>query len=354
MKSQELLDILGDVDEKYVLAADENVVRPKFRWQPWAAAAACAVLICAAAWPRFAPGASNGAEVSADYAPPMGDGTADAMEDAGAGEPAADTQAAGGTLIQQSGLHDYFLFEEERSLMATAEQEKATAGGVDDTALEEVPAPAPAPNAPGPVAGGFQGAPADVPYDAETGVLPPYEEPVINQGEASAQYQSLLQNAGMGYGGEGYYPEWFAGAWLDNDWPDNTARLTIAMVEGWDTEAMEDMVRDWCGGTGDVLFCTAKYSYAWLNGLMDEISALFDRYGWLPSVIDANEETNRVDLEIYGSVPSDELLSELAKLDPDGDAIRVQVFTDRTIRLTDDAAMKPSASAEEPSLALPD
>ena len=356
MKSQELLEILGDVDEKYVLAADENVVRPRFRWQPWAAAAACAVLICAAAYPRFAPGPSNGEGVSADYAPPIGDGPADAMGDAGAGEPSADTQAAGGALIQQSGLHDYFLFEEERTLMTTAEGEEAPVEGVDDAALEKgsAPAPASAPNADadGPVAGGFEDAPADIPYDAENGALFPYvEETFIDQGEAVAQYQNLLQNAGLGHGGEGYYPEWFGGVWLDNGWPDNTARLTIAMVEGWDTEAMEAMVRDWCGGTGDVLFCTVKYSYARLNGLLDEISAVFDQYGWLPSAFWANEEANRIELEIYGSVPGDELLAELAKLDPEGDAIRVQVFTDRTIRLTDDAAMKPFAPSHEPALA---
>lgn len=353
MRSQEFLDILGDVDEKYVLAADENVVRPKFRWQPWVAAAACAALICVAAYPRFGSSSSKGGGTFVDYAPPMGDEATDAAGDAVVEEPA--DQEAGGTLIQTPGLHDYFLFEEERALKSTAGDAAAPAEGVDDAALEKGPAPepAPAPNAEAPVSGAFEDAPADVPYDPESGTLFPYvEETAIDQDEATRQYQSLLQNAGLGYAGEGYYPEWFGGAWIDNDWPDNTGRLTIAMVEGWDTEAMEDMVRGWCGGTGDVLFCTAKYSYAHLNGLMDEISAVFDQYGWLPSAFGANEEANRIELDIFG-MPSDELLADLARLDPEGDAIRVQVFTDRTIRFTDDAVMKPPAPAEEPALSTP-
>lgn len=353
MKSQEFLDILGNVDEKYVLAADENVVCPKFRWQPWAAAAACVALICVATYPRFASGFSNSGGGSADCAPSIGDEPADAMEDSAVEEPAV--QESAGTLIQTPGLHSYFLFEEARTFMTTAGEAKAPAGGVDDAALEKgpVPEPAPAPNAEGPVSGAFKDAPADVPYDPENGTVFPYvEEAAIDQDEATRQYQNLLQNAGLGYAGEGYYPEWFGGAWIDNDWPDNTGRLTIAMVAGWDTETMENMVRGWCGGTGDVLFCTVKYSYARLNGLMDEISAVFDQYGWLPSAYGSNEEANRIELDIFG-MPGDELLADLARLDPDGDAIRVQVFTDRTIRFTDDAAMKPPAPAEEPALSTP-
>lgn len=352
MTSQEFLDILGDVDETYVLAADENVVRPKFRWQPWAAAAACVALICVAAWP-YSKGGSNGStagvtsDSSVDCVAPMEDETADAEDDAALEEPAA--QEPGGTLVQAPGLHDYFLFEEERTLVTTAEgPAKAPGGGVDDAVLEG-PDPEPAP-----IAGGAVDAPADVPYDPESGALSPYvEEAFIDQDEATRQYQNLLQNAGLGYAGEGYYPEWFGGVWIDNDWPDNTGRLTVAMVDGWRTEAMEDMIRGWCGGTGDVLFCTAKYSYAHLKGLMDEISAVFEQYGWLPSAFGANEETNRIELDIFG-MPGDELLADLARLDPEGDAIRVQVFTDRTIQLTDGDAMKPPAPAEEPSLSMPD
>lgn len=357
MTSQEFLEILGDVDEKYVLAADDNVVRPRFRWQPWAAAAACAALICVAAWPNFK-GGSNGsagvtADSSADCAAPMEDEAAEAFNNAAVEEPA-------GVLIQQPGLHDYVLFEGDQQLTFMTTQgalaaPTAPAGGANDAAQEKGGAPEPAPNADA-VSGAFEDAPADMPQDVDN----PYAggagemQPFIDQNVAIAQYQNLLARGGINEA-EGYYPEWYAGAWLDNDWPDHVSRLTVAFADGWRTEAMEDKIRGWCGGTGDVLFCTAKYSYAYLNRLMDEISALFDRYGWLSSVIAPDVTTNRVDLEIFGStMPSDEFLAELAELDPDGDAIRVQVFTDGTIQFTDDTAMKPPAPAGEPSLALPD
>lgn len=339
MNSRELLDILGDVDEGFVLAADEKVVRPRFRWQPWAAAAACVALVCVAAWPRFG-GGSNGSAA--------GGVTADSAPEAAPGEP--DTPA--GAVVQSPGLHGYTLIEGEGRPMVTADERKAAAEGVDDAAPDEVPAaePAPAPNDPiagaapapdkGTAAGPFENATAaDMPQDVDGVVSSGFGEgAAIDQEEAARQYQNLLSSGGIGYGGEGYYPSWFGGAWLDNDWPDNTARLTVAMVEGWDTEAMEGRVRDWCGGTGDVLFCTVKYSYAQLNGLMDEISALFDQYGWLSSSFCTSEENNRVELDIF-EMPGDELLADLARLDPDGDAIFVRVFTDgRGIRPTDGAA----------------
>ena len=45
MKNHELLDILGEVNGDYVLAAEDNVVRPRFRWRTLAACAACAALV---------------------------------------------------------------------------------------------------------------------------------------------------------------------------------------------------------------------------------------------------------------------------------------------------------------------
>ena len=358
MTSQEFLEILGDVDEKYVLAADDNVVRPRFRWQPWAAAAACAALICVAAWPNFK-GGSNGSAAgvaadssTADCAAPMEEEAAEAFDDAAVEEPA-------GVLIQQPGLHDYVLFEGDQQLTVMTTQgalaaPAAPAGGANDAAQEKGGAPEPAPNADA-VSGAFEDAPADMPQDVDN----PYAgeagemQPLIDQNVAISQYQNLLRNGGIN-GAEGYYPAWFGGVWLDNDWPDNVSRLTVAVTEDFYTEALAAKIKEWCGGTEGVQICIVKYSYAHLNGLMDEISALFDQYGWLSSVIAPHEVTNRVDLEIYGSVPSDEFLAELAELDPDGDAIRVHVFTDGTIQFTDDTAMKPPAPAGEPSLALPD
>ena len=48
MKNHELLDLIGDVSEDYVQAADGKVIRPKFRWKAVAACAACAVLVLGA------------------------------------------------------------------------------------------------------------------------------------------------------------------------------------------------------------------------------------------------------------------------------------------------------------------
>ena len=340
MKSQEFLDILGDVDEKFVLAADDHVVRPRFHWKPIAAAAACVALVCAAVWPRFG-GGSNGSAAGMDSGPladcaPAEHETADAIADEAGDAPT-------GVLMEAAGLHDYFLLEgEERRIMTTAGTWKASTEGVDDAA------PAPVPNE-GFGSGAFEDAPAeDMPQDVD-GVVSPASGEVspVDQEEAIRQYQDLLSNGGIGYAGEGYYPSWFGGAWLDNDWPDHVSRLTVAMVEGWDTEAMESMVRGWCGGTGDVLFCTVKYSYAHLNGLMDEISTLFDQFGWLNSGFSVNESANRIDLALF-EMPGDELLAGLARLDPDGDAIRVQVFTDGalSIRFTEDAAAEPGEASD--------
>lgn len=53
MKNHELLDMIGEVNEDYVLAADNNVVRPRFRWRTLAACAACGLLVLAAAYPLY-------------------------------------------------------------------------------------------------------------------------------------------------------------------------------------------------------------------------------------------------------------------------------------------------------------
>ena len=48
MKNHELLDMIGEVNEDYVLEAGNNVTRPRFRWKTLAACAACAALVLAA------------------------------------------------------------------------------------------------------------------------------------------------------------------------------------------------------------------------------------------------------------------------------------------------------------------
>ena len=48
MKDHELLDLIGQVDEDYVLAAGDNVVRPRFRWKTLAASAPISARVLAA------------------------------------------------------------------------------------------------------------------------------------------------------------------------------------------------------------------------------------------------------------------------------------------------------------------
>ena len=45
MKNYELLDMIGEAGEDYVLAAEDGKTRSRFRWRGWVAAAACAALL---------------------------------------------------------------------------------------------------------------------------------------------------------------------------------------------------------------------------------------------------------------------------------------------------------------------
>ena len=59
MKNHELLNLIGDVNEDYVLEAGSNVVKPQFRWKT------------IAAWgPRPPPGGGGGPRGPARQPPP--------------------------------------------------------------------------------------------------------------------------------------------------------------------------------------------------------------------------------------------------------------------------------------------
>ena len=313
MKNHELLDLLGEVSEDYVRAAGENVVRPKFRWKAIAASAACAALVLGAA---LVPGLT--------------------ME----GPAPEGTQDPAGTLVQRSGLHSYVLFEEARSIMTTEGDFKFPAGGgaIDvpgqNAPDEPMPDPSQPPRGDGP----------DGPVYADA----PSAE------EASAQYDRLLQRMG-GVGGRepDTYPDWFGGAWLDSDWPDRVSRLTVAIVDQFRTRSLEEDIKSWCGGTGDVLFTGAKYSQNHLNGLMDGISRVFEEQNVsISSAYGVYVMDNCLGLDFYGAAPADETLAALAGLDPEGDAIRIQVFHDRSIQLTGEWGKGPAPGPAEPEARL--
>ena len=295
MKNHELLDLIGDVSEDYVQAADGKVIRPKFRWKAVAACAACAALVLGA-YPAY--------------------------------------QAA------HPPLHEYTVLEGGAS---TTEDNtvKVPAGGEIDVPGQDTPAPDPSPDDP---------PRGDGPDPIQIGDGERYDVPAISQDEAIGQYQRLLQWMGGVDGREpAAYPEWFAGMWLDNDWPDNVSRLTVALVNSFRTEELEAEIRARAFGGTDVLFCGAKYPYSRLYGLMDPVTATLDGTGLSCGIgVDVTANCLGVDLYSNGEAVPDSVLAKLAKLDPEGDAIRVRLFTGKVDTLTDDAAKDPAPEPVEP------
>lgn len=285
MKNHELLDMIGEADEDYVLEAGNNVTRPRFRWMTLAACAACAALVLAA-YPVYR--AVN---------PP---------------------------------LHDYTVVE-EGGILDTQGEIKAPAGGADIPMPDHVPGGAYVGDDSG--QNGMDGIGYDVP-----GQDAPAQE------AAQAQYQGLLRGLGGQYGYEPEtYPDWFGGAWIDNDWPDNVGRLTVAIVDGFRTAELEAKILDWCGGTGDVLFCGAKYSLAHLEQLQNPVTdAVTGKNEVLFCGIGVDVINNRLSVDLYSDqdIPR-QVLARLARLDPDGDAIRVRVFSG-DLSITDELVKGPA------------
>ncbi len=294
MKNCELLDLIGEAGEEYVRAADGEVVRPRFHWKAAAAAAACAALVFGAAYPFF-------------------------NKDA--------------PLENASPLHNYIVME-GGSLAATGEDVKAPAGGGDiDMPGQGIPAPDP-----------------NQPPRGEGPGEPAYA-PAPSQEEASAQYDRLLRQLGGVDGREpAAYPGWFAGMWLDSGWPDSVSRLTVAIVDGFRTPELEEEIQGWCGGTGEVLFRGAKYSKNYLDSLMNGISRIFKEQNVrISSAYGVYVTGNYLGLDFFGEAPGDETLAALAELDPEGDAIRVQVFFDRSLQVTDELVKGPAPEPVDPA-----
>ncbi|RKI71055.1 hypothetical protein D7V91_01765 [bacterium 1xD42-67] len=171
--------------------------------------------------------------------------------------------------------------------------------------------------------------------DAPSGALPDgaYIGDVPVQ-EGAEDYQLLMAHF------NGTYPDWYGGAYLDG-----SGRLVVQLVEDKDPgdKSLELQVLDWTDD-GHVIFSSCKYSLAHLKGLMDQLNALPDKdmkcgdvmAGW-----GIDEEANRIELtltQVY-----DPILSILAELDPDDDAICVQIgqraSVDSTVKEGEDPAV---------------
>lgn len=272
MNNHELLNMIGEVNEDYVLAAGGDVVRPRFRWRTIAACAACAVLALGV-YPAY--------------------------------------QAV------HPHLHDYVVME-GGGILDTQEEEKVPQGAAIDV----------------PGQGGEKGGEdidgthlgeGDIPVDAE----------------AAGQYDRLLRGMGIHVEGTDAYPDWFAGAWIDHGGaPGAPAWLTVAIVEGFRTSELETEILGWTQNS--VVFRDAKYSKNFLDGLMDSVVAGIDGTGLSCGIgVDVVENCVGVDLYSNGAVIPDSVLAELARLDPDGDAIRVRLFTGKLDTLTDELQKGP-------------
>ena len=177
-----------------------------------------------------------------------------------------------------------------------------------------------------------------------TGALPggAYIGDAPSQEEAVNAYEKLMDHF------NGTYPDWYGGAYLNG-----SGWLVVQLVESEDPadKSLELQVLDWTD-SDSVMFSSCKYSLAQLKELMDRLNALPDSdpvcrdvmVGW-----GVDEEANRIELTL--TEVNDHVLAILAELDPDDDAIYVQVGRRVTF---DDAAGEvvstDSAKTEDPAV----
>ena len=151
-----------------------------------------------------------------------------------------------------------------------------------------------------------------------TGDLPggAYIGDAPSQEEALNAYEELMDRF------NGVYPDWYGGAYIDS-----SGWLVVQLVEDKDPadKSLELQVLDWTG-SDQVMFSSCKYSLAQLKELMDQLNALPGQDMKFRDVMAGwgiNEEANRIELTL--TQVNDHILSVLARLDPDDDAIYVQV-----------------------------
>lgn len=167
-----------------------------------------------------------------------------------------------------------------------------------------------------------------------TGDLPggAYIGDAPSQEEALNAYEELMDRF------NGVYPDWYGGAYIDS-----SGWLVVQLVEDKDPadKSLELQVLDWTG-SDQVMFSSCKYSLAQLKELMDQLNALPGQDMKFRDVMAGwgiDEKANRIELtltQVY-----DPILVVLAELDPDDDAIYVQVGQ----RASTDAVVK---EGEEP------
>lgn len=159
--------------------------------------------------------------------------------------------------------------------------------------------------------------------------------------EGAEAYQKLMDHF------DGYYPEWYGGAYLNE-----SGRLVVHLVESEDPgdKSLELQVLDWTG-SDNVMFSSCKYSLNQLKELMEKLNALpasDPRYREVMASWGIDEEANRIELTLT-NVDDHVLLLVLAELDPDDDAIYVQVGQRASHDLGEDVRTD-SAKTEAPAV----
>ncbi len=151
------------------------------------------------------------------------------------------------------------------------------------------------------------------PSASNTGVLPAgtYIGDAPSQEEATRAYNKLAPYIRPN-------PDWYGGAYIDD-----TGTLIVCLVESQDPgdKSLELKVLDWTDN-GRVAFSSCKYSLAYLHDLQDKVVDAMQKLG-LFSGCGTMESKNCLELTLTSV--TDEALALLARLDPDDDAIYVQV-----------------------------
>lgn len=131
----------------------------------------------------------------------------------------------------------------------------------------------------------------------------------VQEGAVNA-YQALMEHMGD------ELPAWYGGAYIDD-----RGILNILLVSGEDSgdKTLELQVLEWTG-EGPVAFGSAQHSLAGLRSLQDKAAELA---GELLVGCGVNQETNQLELDV--TEVTDELLAQLAQLDPEEDLIMVRV-----------------------------
>lgn len=201
---------------------------------------------------------------------------------------------------------------------------------------------------PGQDAGGD--APADSP-----GVDPAaLDRLFVAQEGALEAYNDLMDHFGAEFRDGRYqenYPDWYGGGYLDWSPEDGVngvveAKLKILLVEPElpeDDKSLLLQIGEWAGG-GDVLvFGSAKYSLSYLLELQERACDAMIELGLLAGC-GVDEKENRLDMEL--TAVTDEALAILAGLDPEDDAIRVEVGMPATLAAEDLPAARPSSTRD--------